>query len=53
MNGVNIVTVAELMGHKDLSMTKRYSHPTPEHKKIAIKKLDLKNIKNSTKLYLG
>jgi integrase len=41
MNGVDIVTVAELMGHKDLSMTKRYSHPpTPEHKKQAINSLN-------------
>jgi len=39
MNGVDIVTVAELMGHKDLSMTKRYSHPSPQHKKQAIAKL--------------
>ena len=39
MNGVDIVTVAELMGHKDLSMTKRYSHPSPQHKKEDIQKL--------------
>lgn len=39
MSGVDIVTVAELMGHKDLSITKRYSHPTPEHKKSAINRL--------------
>ena len=39
MNGVDIVTVAELMGHKDLSMTMRYSHPSPEHKINAISKL--------------
>jgi len=44
MNGVDIVTVAELMGHKDLSMTKRYSHPTPEHKKQAIENLNLNNL---------
>ena len=41
MNGVDIVTVAELMGHKDLSMTKRYSHPSPQHKKDAIKSLKI------------
>ena len=44
MNGVDIVTVAELMGHKDLSMTKRYSHPSPQHKKQAINKLKLKTM---------
>jgi len=43
MNGVDIVTVAELLGHKDLSMTKRYSHPTPEHKREAVNKIDLLN----------
>jgi len=39
MNGVDLVTVAELMGHKDITMTKRYSHPTPEHKKHAVESL--------------
>lgn len=39
MNGVDIVTVAELMGHKDLSMTRRYSHPSPQHKQNAINSL--------------
>jgi integrase len=41
MAGVDIVTVQELMGHKDISMTKRYSHPTPQHKKQAIERLNL------------
>ena len=41
MQGVDLVTVAELMGHKDLSMTKRYSHPSPEHKKRAVETLNL------------
>jgi integrase len=40
MAGVDIVTVQELMGHKDISMTRRYSHPTPEHKKQAVEKLN-------------
>ena len=44
MQGVDIVTVAELMGHKDLSMTKRYSHPSPQHKKQAINKLKLETM---------
>jgi integrase len=39
MAGVDIVTVQELMGHKDISMTKRYSHPTPQHKKQAVERL--------------
>jgi integrase len=40
MNGYDLVTVAELMGHKDISMTKRYSHPTPQHKKQAVESLN-------------
>ncbi len=40
MSGVDIVTVKELMGHKDIKMTMRYSHPTPEHKKQAVEKLN-------------
>ncbi len=44
MAGVDLVTVAELMGHKDITMTKRYSHPTPEHKKQAIERINLAGI---------
>jgi integrase len=40
MAGVDIVTVQELMGHKSIGMTKRYSHPTPEHKKRAVERLN-------------
>ncbi|HSG32885.1 MAG TPA: tyrosine-type recombinase/integrase [Thermodesulfobacteriota bacterium] len=40
MSGVDIATVKELMGHKDISMTMRYSHPSPEHKKQAINGLN-------------
>lgn len=39
MRGVDIITVSELLGHKSLSMTKRYSHPTPEHKRSAVETL--------------
>ncbi len=40
MAGVDIVTVKEPMGHKDIKMTMRYSHPTPEHKKQAVERLN-------------
>jgi len=46
MNGVDLVTVSQLMGHKDLTMTKRYSHPTPEHKKQAIESLKFNNLES-------
>jgi site-specific recombinase XerD len=31
MGGVDIRTVQELLGHKDISMTMRYSHLAPDH----------------------
>lgn len=50
MAGVDIKTIQELMGHKDIKMTMRYSHPTPEHKKHAVEVLDRShsNIHNIT-----
>jgi len=44
MAGVDIVTVKELLGHKDITMTMRYSHPTPEHKKQAVNRLNFNNL---------
>lgn len=40
MSGVDLRTVAELMGHKSLQMTMRYAHLAPEHNAAAISKLD-------------
>jgi len=40
MAGVDIKTIQELMGHRDIKMTMRYSHPTPEHKRRAVEMLD-------------
>ena len=42
MKGVDLATVQELLGHKSIIMTKRYSHPTPEHKKKAVESLNFK-----------
>jgi len=39
MQGVDIRTVAELMGHKTIQMTMRYAHLAPEHKLQAVRKL--------------
>jgi len=35
MSGIDIVTVAEILGHSDIKMTMRYAHPTPENKRKA------------------
>ena len=40
MKGVHLKAVQELAGHKDISMTIRYSHLSPEHNQEAIQKLD-------------
>ena len=40
MSGVDLRTVAELMGHKSLQMTFRYAHLAPEHNAAAVAKLD-------------
>ena len=36
LNGETIQTIAELLGHRTLAMTQRYSHLTGDHKKRAV-----------------
>ncbi len=43
MAGVPLLTVAELLGHKSIEMTKRYSHLSPNHKAAAVRMLDSLN----------
>jgi integrase len=40
MAGVDITTIKELLGHKSLTMTLRYSHLAPSHKTSAVDILD-------------
>jgi integrase len=41
MAGVDIRTVQQLMGHKDIRMTMRYSHLSDAHLKEAVKRIEL------------
>jgi integrase len=40
MAGVDLMTVKDFMGHKDLKMTLRYAHLAPDYKRAAISQLD-------------
>src|SRR5262245_47310104 len=39
MAGVDLRTVQELMGHKTIAMTLRYSHLSPTHQRKAVQRL--------------
>jgi site-specific recombinase XerD len=36
MGGIDLPTVKELMGHKDITMTLQYSHLADDHKQRAV-----------------
>jgi site-specific recombinase XerD len=40
MNGNTVRTVQDLLGHKDVRMTVRYSHLSGEHLQAAVSTLD-------------
>lgn len=40
MAGESLATIAELLGHKDIKMTRRYSHISEDHKQQAVRILD-------------
>jgi len=43
MNGVELVTVKELLGHKAIQMTLRYAHLSPLHKRSAVNTLQFED----------
>lgn len=40
MSGVDLRTVQELLGHKSITMTIRYAHLSPDHKRAAVEALE-------------
>jgi integrase len=40
LQGESIKTLQELLGHKTMAMTSRYSHLTPDHRRDAVKRLE-------------
>jgi len=36
LGGIDIATVSKILGHSDIKMTMRYTHPTPESKRRAV-----------------
>jgi integrase len=40
IQGESLITIKELLGHKSMAMTERYSHLTPDHKHLAVKNLE-------------
>ncbi len=41
MQGADLLTIQEILGHKDLRMTARYAHVASTHRLAAIEKLEL------------
>jgi integrase len=39
MEGVDLLTIRDLMGHKTMAMTLRYSHLSPGHRRTAVERL--------------
>ena len=49
MNGTDLKSIMEIMGHKTAKVAMRYQHPSPDHKLMAVKSLDnpsRRNVKN-------
>ena len=51
MAGVDLPTLKELMGHSTITTTMRYVHPTPEHKRAAVDKLERFDVEQLFQVY--
>jgi hypothetical protein len=40
MSGIDLVTLAPMLGHSRIQMVLRYAHPTQEHQTKAMKRLE-------------
>ena len=49
MEGIDIRTVAKLIGHRDIKMTMRYAHLAPEHLQAAVDALETSTVWESQK----
>ena len=49
MAGADLVTVKELLGHKEMKMTLRYAHLSPAHRRRGVDMLS-ERLKTATKL---
>jgi integrase len=47
MNGVDLVTVKEILGHSEIAMTVRYSHPSDSRKMDAVERLAIQGKSSS------
>jgi integrase len=50
LQGETLLTIKNLLGHKSLAMTERYSHLTPDHKMQAVLKLEKAFLKTKPKV---
>lgn len=50
MAGVDLPTLAALLGHTSIQMMMRYVHPAEEHKREAVGKLEVFKVSEAVKL---
>ncbi len=53
MNGVDLTTVKELLGHSTIEMTMRYAHLANEHLRSAVETLKIPNFRDGAKVVAG